>query len=59
MPRKSGQSNGTSIKWDKESRSVLGKVRIDNLLPKTVQAELPPAYQGINADLTWKVSEPQ
>ncbi len=52
-------SNGTSIKWDKEIEEVLlGQVTLENLLPKTVQAELTRLLtKEIGAELSWQVSE--
>jgi histidine phosphotransferase ChpT len=52
-------SKGTSIKWDKEIEAALqGKVALENLEPKTVQAELTRQLtRELAASLTWKIGE--
>lgn len=52
-------ATGTSIKWDKEIEDALsGKIPLEQLTPKTVQAELTRMLtKELNAQLTWKISE--
>lgn len=52
-------ASGATIKWDKEIEdTLLGKVPLDELLPKTVQAELTRFLaKELGADLTWQIGE--
>jgi hypothetical protein len=52
-------ATGVAIKWDKDIEEVLlGKVALENLVPKTVQAELTRMLtQEIGATLSWQVTD--
>ncbi len=52
-------ASGATIKWDKEIEAALeGKVTLEQLEPKTVQAELTRQLaKELAADMSWKISD--
>jgi histidine phosphotransferase ChpT len=52
-------ASGTTIKWDKEIEdTLLGKVALHHLVPKTVQSELTRLLtKELAAELSWQVSD--
>ncbi len=52
-------ASGASIKWDKDIENALqGKITLEDLTPKTVQAELTRMHaRELGATLQWKVSD--
>jgi histidine phosphotransferase ChpT len=52
-------ASGSTIKWDKEIEdTLLGRMMLDQLAPKTVQAELTRLLaRELGADLSWQVTE--